>query len=111
MPLGRDFDGDGAADVAVYRPSTGQWFVRNQFTVQFGDAMDLPVPRGPLPLAPVNGDYDADRVTNLAVYTGSTGLWRVRNGSEVAFGEPSDQPVPADYNGDGVDRRGGLPSL
>ena len=27
--------------IAVYRPSTGQWFVRNQFTVQFGDPGDI----------------------------------------------------------------------
>ena len=27
---------DGLTDVAVYRPSTGDWFVRNQFSVNFG---------------------------------------------------------------------------
>ena len=39
-----DYDHDGAANMAVYRPSTGQWFVRGQFVVQFGDATDIPDP-------------------------------------------------------------------
>ena len=30
-------------ELAVYRPSTGQWFVRNRFVVQFGDVGDVPV--------------------------------------------------------------------
>ena len=41
-PVPADYNGDGTMDVAVYRPSTGTWFVRNQFTVQFGDAGDIP---------------------------------------------------------------------
>ena len=40
-----DYNGDGVTDIAVYRPSTGQWFVRNLFTVQFGDATDVPMVR------------------------------------------------------------------
>ena len=28
VPVPGDYDGDGLANVAVYRPSTGQWFVR-----------------------------------------------------------------------------------
>src|SRR2546429_509730 len=27
IPLQGDFDGDGRVDVAIYRPTTGQWFV------------------------------------------------------------------------------------
>jgi hypothetical protein len=27
VPRQGDFDGDGKADLAVYRPSTGQWFI------------------------------------------------------------------------------------
>ena len=68
VPVPRDYDGDGDTDVAVFRPSTGQWFVRNQFTVQFGDAVGRARAARPLTLDRVNGDYDGDRVTNLAVY-------------------------------------------
>ena len=73
--------------------------MRDQLTVQFGDAMDVPVPAG-LPDEP-HGDYDGDRVTDLAVYRASTGQWRVRNRDDRAFGTDPRQPVPADYNGDG----------
>ena len=86
-----DFDGNGTTDVGVYRPSTGQWFVRNQPTVQFGDAGDRPVP----------ADYNGDGVVDIAVYRPSTSMWSVRSQFEVLFGNPSDIPVPGDYNGDG----------
>jgi glucose/arabinose dehydrogenase len=87
-----DFDGNGMEDLAVYRRSNGTWRVRNQFTVQWGDAGDVPVP----------GDYNGDGTTDLAVYRPSTGQWFVRNQFVVQFGDPSDLPVPGDYNGDGT---------
>jgi hypothetical protein len=47
-PAPGDYDGDGRTDVAVYRPSTGQWFVKPSsgaapWTVTFGAAGDLPL--------------------------------------------------------------------
>ena len=40
-----DYNGDALTDIAVYRPATGQWFVRNLFTVSFGDATYVPMVR------------------------------------------------------------------
>ena len=57
-PGAGDYNGDGTTDVAVFRPSTAQWFVRNQFTVVFGDPGDIPVP----------ADYNGDGTTDVAVY-------------------------------------------
>ena len=45
MPVPGDYNGDGETDLAVFRPSTGMWFVRNLFAVQFGDPTDMPMVR------------------------------------------------------------------
>ena len=67
-PMPGDYDGNGTTDLAVYRPSTGQWLVHNQFTVQFGDPGDIPVPR----------DYDGNGTMDVAIYRPSTGQWFVK---------------------------------
>ena len=98
-----DFEGDGVADITVFRPSTGQWFTRLSSTgfgspsvTQFGLNGDVTV----------NGDYDGDRRTDQAVFRSSTGQWFIlqsSNGVVLApgWGLPGDIPMPADYDGDG----------
>ncbi len=87
-----DFDGDGASDVAVFRPSTNTWFVRRGATVVFGTSGDIPVP----------GDYDGNRSADMAVFRPSTGTWFVRGGATVVFGTSGDIPAPGDYDGNGT---------
>ena len=50
MPVAGDYDGDGIADLTVFRPSTGQWFVlrssshfTTSFAVGWGATGDIPV--------------------------------------------------------------------
>ncbi len=55
IPQPADFDGDGKAELAVFRPSNGTWYVlnlaTNQFSsAQFGASTDIPVV----------GDYNGD---------------------------------------------------
>ena len=92
-----DWDGDGKADVSVFRPTGGIWYLlqsQNGFTgIQFGSPTDKIVP----------ADYDGDGKTDVAVYRGGT--WYLQRSSlgftGIAFGTADDIPVPADYDGDG----------
>jgi len=85
-----DYDGDGRADIAVFRPTTGLWAVRGVTNLYFGGPLD----------SPVSGDYDGDGTAEVAVYRGTTGLWAARGITRFYFGTSSDLPVPGDYSGD-----------
>ncbi|MFH1038305.1 MAG: S8 family serine peptidase [PVC group bacterium] len=86
-----DYDGDGTADIAVFRASAGLWSIRNVSRTYFGSSSDLPVP----------GDYDGDETTDMGIYRPSTGLWALRGVSRVYFGTSSDITLTGEYNGDG----------
>lgn len=87
-----DYDGDGDSDIAVFRPSTQTWMVKDQFTQNYGVTGCWAVP----------GDYDADGVVELAWWSPFSGTWKVDGGFTLnSFGQEGDIPVPADYNGDG----------
>ena len=87
-----DFNGNGTADLAVFRPSTGQWFINGVGSPSFGLTDDVPV----------SGDYNGDGAADVAVYRPSTGQWFVNGGSPavIQWGRTGDIPVPADYDGD-----------
>ena len=86
-----DFDGDGASDLAVFRPSAGLWSVRNITRLNFGGSSDQPAP----------GDYDGDGTAEITIYRASTGLWSVSGVTRAYFGGESDRPAPSDFDGDG----------
>ena len=89
------------ADLAIWRPSTGVWWVMGgpgsqQFASGWGANGDIPVP----------GDFDGDGKTDLAVFRPTAGAWYVFKSSDnnwfgVPFGISTDTPVAADYDGDG----------
>jgi uncharacterized repeat protein (TIGR03803 family) len=100
-----DFDGDGQTDLAVYRESTGQWFIlqssaafKTYESYFWGISGDTPVP----------GDYDGDGKTDIAMYRAATGSWYILLSSShyatyasYGWGVYGDVPVPGDYDGDG----------
>lgn len=94
-----DYDGDGRADISVFRPADGGWYISNSSNnsfraAQFGISTDR--------LAPA--DYDGDGKTDIAVFR--EGFWYRINSSTnqfagLQFGVAEDVPVPADFDGDG----------
>ena len=92
-----DFDADGKADPAVFRPSQGLWFILrssdNQTTIaQFGVNGDQPVA----------ADYDGDGKADISVIRRNAGNmeWFIQRSTAgllaVVFGLTGDEAVPAE---------------
>ncbi|HLG58816.1 MAG TPA: FG-GAP-like repeat-containing protein [Vicinamibacterales bacterium] len=98
---GFDYDGDGKADMSIFRLSNGQcWYQQSADNMvrstTFGSSTDKPVP----------ADYDGDGKTDIAVYR-STGEWFILRSSNltfysIPFGISTNIPSPGDFDGDGM---------
>jgi len=102
-----DFDGDARTDVAVFRPSDGNWYYQRSATIttngavgtsaafQWGLTGDIPQP----------ADYDGDKRTDFAVFRPSSGTWYISNSNNGAYntfsapvwGTATDQPASSPY--------------
>ena len=101
-----DLDGDGQAELVVYRPSAGDWFHWNvtQAAGQFSCGIFCGEPTGNP--SPAMGDFDGDGRADAVWFTPSTGNWHVVHATnfgtfDVLWGNAADRLVPADYDGDG----------
>ena len=89
------------ADLAVWRPSTGMWYVlggqgSTPTNASWGQSGDIPVP----------GDYDGDGKTDFSIFRPSNSQWYIIFSSNnvisnYTFGVSGDKPAQADYDGDG----------
>jgi len=109
VPFLADFDGDGKADLTVWRASTGVWFwlksTSNYTTsgqVQWGSQS-----AGDVPLV---ADMDGDGKADVIVWRAPTGMWFWLTSSSgyttqvnARWGNQSlgDVPLVADFDGDG----------
>ncbi|MBV9210908.1 MAG: VCBS repeat-containing protein, partial [Acidobacteria bacterium] len=96
-----DYDGDGKADIGVFRPNNGSWYIQqssnNSLRAQaWGVSSDE--------LAP--GDYDGDGKWDFAVYRPGNNTFYILQSSNgavraQAWGASGDVAVGGDFDGDG----------
>jgi parallel beta-helix repeat protein len=111
-PVPGDYDGDGKYDLALFKPSTGEWYIAKLKSDRtLGAALAFGVKWGDSSMTPVSGDYDGDGKSDLALFKPSTGEWFIAKLSEgklgsalamgVSWGDSSMNAVSGDYDGDG----------
>ena len=114
LPVMGDWNRDGVAEIGVFRPSTGEWFL----DLNANDKLDSKWVDGYYKFGsngdrPVTGAWSKGGVAKIGVFRPSTGEWlldlngnRRWDGSSIdglyRFGTTGDVPVTGDWNNDGI---------
>jgi hypothetical protein len=100
-----DFDGDGMGDIAVYRPSTGDWHLWMSATGSY-----VAFPFGIATDKPCAADFDGDGKTDPCVYRATDDpnqpdFYILKSSDSgllgLSWGVSGDLPMLGDYDGDG----------
>jgi hypothetical protein len=106
-PLLGDFLAAGSPQLAVFRPSTGEWLIRNaaEWLLRTDPGGTVRQQWGALGDQPVPADYFGLGRAQIAVFRPATAEWFLRNdqdqATQIGFGTVGDVPLPADYRAAG----------
>ncbi len=109
IPLGGDWDGDGADTIGVFSPSLGEFRLRNSNDAGVADiTLQHNILKGEQPIV---GDWNGDGTDTVGIFM--DGKVYMRNTNSIAkpdiafnFGSAGDIPLAGDWNGDGIDTIG-----
>ena len=96
-PMVGDYTGDGIADLTVYRPSNGAWYICKSDT-NFDCTLSTATQFGLNGDFPIHFDTDGDNTLEFAVFRPNTTTWFIRNSltgvvSSKKYGSKKDYPV------------------
>jgi len=106
---GKDYDGDGLADLAVYDQSTGKWYCHSSDGSRTIAGVEWN--GGSAAALPISGDYDGDGMADITAYNSEDGTWFVqsssgqsdRNGAQWGWESANLIPLNGDFDGDRKD--------